>query len=72
MLLLDTQFGKKVGGFSKDDCDEIFYPCLKRFKETCRPGCVWDILGLQICCYTFQFEIYGHLSLCLVHQACSA
>lgn len=48
------------------------YPCLKRFIEACRPGCVWDILGLQIRCYTFQFEIYGRLSLCLVHQTCSA
>ena len=42
MLLLGTQFGKKVVGFSKDDCDEIFYPFLKRFIEACRPGCVWN------------------------------
>jgi len=32
MLLLGTQFGKKVGGFSKDDCDEI----LSMFKEIYR------------------------------------
>ena len=32
----------EVGGFSIDDCDEIFYPCLKRFIEACRSGCVWN------------------------------